>query len=819
MDEIRHRNGPSVAVCLLVPLLLLVCVEIRGEEDFWPPRPLPNYQAKLVAAPSSVEREFAQTAALIKAQAWEEAVDNLLRLADESPHVLVLVADDHYLPLATACQWQIARWPAEALAVYRQRVDTAASNLFANAQAAETNDKRALQLRRIAESYFASSVGDEALWMLGDIALEQGDYSLARECWLKLAPQLWSSGGVPWGIALQGVDQADDALRQSFAGAVAQQFDDPTQDGFALAYPDTNVPLPEILARLAMVSIREGSFPRAQAEAFVLRELYPAAEGRLAGREVVLSSAVDEALAAASHWPKPIAGEAWETQGGNAARGLVASPRRTTDRVRWRVALDRQPTQAAESEELWLSRGGLRRFSAGPPAPTFVQPLSEGNAIVYFDSNKWKAIDVDSGRPLFGKSGMLYEEASLWAGSNRQQLGQEPQRALLGGGVRFRVGAGGPLLMQGRPAVANGSSRGLGTGTAEGAQLGTVSQGTLFCVLGPRTGSQPLQPNAPPPRLLGLDLSAEGKLQLEISPAAGMRFSGPPVVRGDTLYAPLRETEVSGRLQIAAYHRHSGRQLWITPVCSFSGNPPTPHADLLTLGENKLYINTSAGVVAAVGIRQGQLAWARTYHRQRSELPSDLSDVPLRLATPCLLARGVLVCTATDSAGLFALDAATGQALWHNAQAYDAYQLLGEIDGTLVASGTRIWFIDLLTGTSKFAWPESTNAGIVGRGRGCLAGDEVFWPTKHTLYTLNIHTGQHSRLPMPLAHLKREGEISNGANLSPAAGGLLVATQQTLTLLAPPLRDENGLPHTNPPAANDSNSGQPRAEPQAPIFY
>ncbi|HEX5470498.1 MAG TPA: hypothetical protein VFW73_01365, partial [Lacipirellulaceae bacterium] len=82
----------------------------------------------------------------------------------------------------------------------------------------------------------------------------------------------------------------------------------------------------------------------------------------------------------------------------------------------------------------------------------------------------------------------------------------------------------------------------------------------------------------------------------------------------------------------------------------------------------------------------------------------------------------------------------------------------------------------------KWVWPQSTHAGIRGMGRGVVAGNEIFWPTRHRVYTLDANTGAQTRSPIDLAPL------AGGANLVAADGRLVVAGYDKLMVLGRPTK-------------------------------
>ena len=112
--------------------------------------------------------------------------------------------------------------------------------------------------------------------------------------------------------------------------------------------------------------------------------------------------------------------------------------------------------------------------------------------------------------------------------------------------------------------------------------------------------------------------------------------------------------------------------------------------------------------------------------------------------TPCLYDRGTLIVAPADSPEVFALDAATGQALWHTGPGAEGIvHLLGVAGDTLIASGDRLYWIGLggpNPGRIRRVWPEG--AEKLGYGRGLLAGDCVLWPTREKIYVFDQQTGR-----------------------------------------------------------------------------
>lgn len=133
----------------------------------------------------------------------------------------------------------------------------------------------------------------------------------------------------------------------------------------------------------------------------------------------------------------------------------------------------------------------------------------------------------------------------------------------------------------------------------------------------------------------------------------------------------------------------------------------------------------------------------------------------------------------SDSEYILAFDASTGQPLWETRLPADVVHLLGVGAGNLLASGDHLWWIDVESGRVVAKWPEQSPRGY---GRGILAGDKVFWPTRDELYVFEQHVEQPgqaplTRDPIPLASEQRQ---SGGGNLLISHGLLMIATNKQL---------------------------------------
>lgn len=126
---------------------------------------------------------------------WAEAIDIYQRVIQQyGDKVAKLPKDDAasdrtgesvlYVDLRHFCQRRLATLPAEALAIYRRRVDAQAERWYR--QGRDERDRAAL--RRIVEQAFCSTWGDDALDLLGDLAFQDGRFDEAIALYKQLVP-------------------------------------------------------------------------------------------------------------------------------------------------------------------------------------------------------------------------------------------------------------------------------------------------------------------------------------------------------------------------------------------------------------------------------------------------------------------------------------------------------------------------------------------------------------------------------------------------------------------------------------------------------
>jgi outer membrane protein assembly factor BamB len=199
------------------------------------------------------------------------------------------------------------------------------------------------------------------------------------------------------------------------------------------------------------------------------------------------------------------------------------------------------------------------------------------------------------------------------------------------------------------------------------------------------------------------------------------------------------------------------------------------------LYRDRLYYNTNLGAIAALSTRDGDVKWITLYPRATETKDLNARDAHFyRDLTPCIYYRGTLLVAPSDIENIIALDAATGMLRWISAPGLPtAVHLLGVGGGNLWCSGDQIYAINVAKGlVSKMPQVQAGTARKGGCGRGVLAGNKVYWPTRGHIYVFNQQTGEPER---DYSMITRHPWHQPGGNLLVAGDQLLVATHASIT--------------------------------------
>lgn len=676
----------------------------------------------------------------------EEGVESLRRVMDADRGRLLPLTDaferaagvERWVTVRAACQLRVARWAAAqpaALELYRQRVDALAERWYRTA--AERRDPTLLE--RLVEQLPLSRWGDDGLLALGDAALEEGDLLAARGAWLRISPALRTptakapGGGTPaerpWWMALE----AGRFLQNP--GPWRGTLDAVVENPSWLAYPDTDLNLADVRARLVLVSILERSWRRAELELAWFRHYHGETRGKLAGREGPWRELLEEQLRRARE------GAAASDAAARGDEGAFDRPRdshapwvpRSVDlpgRVTWRWPRGGHIPVVAVG-----ARGG-NRLAAAPVELS--SPMVVGGKVVCVAGASVLAFDLRTGAPAFGA---------------RQADAVEPGGAEAGDAAAQDLAA--------RPDVAEVfhlSTEGIDR-EDEGAVVGRLPGWVagdgerVFAVLGGgtfRRGNRAALETLPA-ALVGLDLSAEGKVFLQIRLKGEewgpqWQWSGAPVVEDGSLYAALQRSDgVRTETHVAAFDAGSGRLRWRRFVAASDarGRADAGGPSLVQQGR-ALFCATQAGAVACLEASDGRPRWLVRYPAapdgdESRAAAGDAGQGGVAEKRP-LVAGDLLFVAPTDSSFLYAFDANTGQLAWgvRRDDGRESPRLLGVAAGQVLASGARLRWFDVTTGGARGEFPVGSTSvepgqarlGPRGAGRGLLVGVDVWWPTR-----------------------------------------------------------------------------------------
>jgi outer membrane protein assembly factor BamB/tetratricopeptide (TPR) repeat protein len=645
---------------------------------------------------NSAVRKVAAAEEHIRAQQWGEAIDILRQVSDAHGDRLMPAGPRRFLSARTWCQILLAGMPPAGRKVFREQVDPLMKKYFE--AGSSTRDEELL--KRVVQQGFASSYGDDALLLLGDLAWEKGNWSLARGYWERILPPV---EGSEIGV---------------------------------MAYPDSDLEVALIRARLILGSLAERNVARARRELREFTTRHPDAQGTLLGHKGKLAEILERTVVEAESW-KPLPTDiGLATFGGNYRRDSIGPQAVDVGAPQWTAPL----------HDVRFHRPG-RLGSVQTMSALAYFPVVFDNIVLVNDEESIYAYELQTGKP--------------WPEPNEDAT-TDPDRARL------------------YPAVLGEPFRTFGEDPARSMVSAprftmTVDQGRLYARLGsvsPRIVNVTNRERSS--RLICLDLAkSQGKLIWEKSSADLLgekwSFEGAPVVVGGDLYVGLHMQDGQHtQINAACFDSATGELRWNRKICAGPSGPALSQ-QLLTLGENALYYATDLGTVAALDPRDGALKWVVSYPRhEEDEIRLDPWTAHHGLI-PCVFHEGRVYAAPADSNRILAIDAENGVLLWEREVDRQVKWLLGVGQNNLIASGDRLWFIDADTGRVVHIEggrdPES-----FGYGRGLLVENLVYWPLRDEIIVLDQRTGRRAQPPISLA-VKQ----ATGGNLAIVNGLLLIA--------------------------------------------
>jgi cellulose synthase operon protein C len=687
----------------------------------------------------AAEQQFA--AAIDEYQALlAEAGDRLVPLAVLADGNDKALARLHCLQARWLCHLDLTALPAEGRKVYRNRVDAQARKWLEQGAA----DRDPGPLRRVVDEAFCSSVGDQALDLLGDLAFERGDFDEAHRWWRRLTLPA--------------------------AEVVAAQPRRPLE----LLFPDPQIDLARVRAKLILARLFQGE-PAAnlQPDLEAFRKLHEKAEGNLAGRKgnyaAILQTLMDPAAAVIG----PAEAPAWSTFAGDPARNLVLpaapdDPNRLLRLCRhgpqWRFSLQTQALLPAEDARPPASADRVLSVSALSRALAF-HPVIADNQVLVADAQRVVAYDVTAGR------------STVWF-----DLAQSDRSAKAS------------LTLPARPDLRYTLTV---AGDCVYARLGVQEIGPVG-----RPDERPGDLKLGPSYLVCLRTKADAtgnrvrwRIKPEVPEQGSAVFEGAPVVHEGRVYVAV--TRLTPTQTITAIHCYPAEAadrgaLWrveVSETPEMKAGEQRYRQHLLTLAAGNVVYCTHTGAIVALDALSGRRVWAVRYPSRGLGTAADQPSP--RDLTPALCAGGRLYAAPADYDRLLCLDPATGNLLWERDK-IEAVHLLGVGQGRLIFTTPQgIRAVNAATGSDRGGWQQPADgSSLMTFGRGFLAGDLVFWPTQRGLepdgfgvYVLQQKDGEQPAdlIPGPLRKVRP-------GNMTCADGCLAVADAETLSIyLAPGL--------------------------------
>ena len=513
-----------------------------------------------------------------------------------------------------------------------------------------------------------------------------------------------------------------------------------------LRYPDSDLDPATVLSRLVLCSLMDGNRVRAFEEQQRFEQLYPQSVGTLAGKRGRLAELLKQVLEESVAWDAPPhADEA-------ATFGLAPERTQTLPEVidvgapRWKQPLAPNLLKHLERSRSTPDRG-----------PLSTHPVVFRDLVLVNDADSISAFNLLTGDPAWPTeqgTAQIYPPAAI-------ERTPAPDR----------LSVGVPWFTM------------------------TVADGKLFARLGsPVSGPSGTEPRDLASDLVCLDLAhGEGRLIWKIAASEwphdgeqSWRFEGSPVVHDGRAYVIHSRRRPQLEFALTCLDAANGERLWTRPLATSRTSVEDHHnrvSHLLpTLGAEKLFVSTDAGVIVAVDAQDGRIEWAVTYESRLPGDAADQSDHAKQGLVPAMFHEGLVFVAPNDCDRLFCIEADSGRVRWQKPHpTRDRWRhLLGVVSSDsgskLVVSGHSLRTLDVETGREGWRVLASNDITERGYGRGVLAGDAVLWPTREGLRILDAASGQPRRnIPF-----NTPDSAETGGNVLVAGGMLLIAQPDKL---------------------------------------
>ncbi len=700
------------------------------------------------------------------------------KVLEDSSDTLMTRDGRVYTTLAVEVERTIAKLPPTGLRVYRITADGEAKALLADGK----DENREEAQSNIVKKYFLSSLGDDAAYELGCLALDRYDFVGATRLFKKILDQ----------------------------------------------HPDPSISKAEIWMRLAVAAAHVGD---SSAAGEAIKQMKDSSDD-LPSEEVI--AAVEKDIARISDSSITIASSSdnWNmTLGGPARRGhmrkLPDAVTKATLTKAWNYHFPMNFTSATQNN----AQG--RYLRKGPIA---VEPLGvdpSGKGLI----NRWKnggwmpsgQLLISGGKIFFKTNNDLTcwdasaeDDQPAWRTAWLNQFKPDAKTAMMSQMFK-QMG----VQVQGRNRPTSAAEVMLFGDRVH--QSFSISNGVIFSIEGrrvPRHGGgavvaassaqQPWRFGQVPRRtrqnwLASYDIKT-GKAKWYRSPSEKEKsdgtvdrgFMAAPVPYGNFLLVPVTD---AGAMWLYALNKNDGSTVWKSYLCDEPAGGCEAWSPIgVSIDGREAYVVCGSGVVFAVDAVSGDIRFAVRY--ERSGKPSqmmrnfgrqgaqmkDLVGWKEDIAIPF---GHQLVVFASDHDGLFAIDRRTGKELWYTPRTpyqHASSYCMGVIGAKMIVGGKNVVRRYDLDKDGKLMWELEFDDSY---GRGVLTEDAVFVPVKDSIVRIDLETGK--KTAQVGVHLSTETDpvgnlYSDGEKLWVLSGNNVYALtnrDQRLAVLADRIREGN----------------------------
>jgi outer membrane protein assembly factor BamB/tetratricopeptide (TPR) repeat protein len=708
---------PDPRSCHRLPALLIALLLLPAARAGADAQPSGVY----VRDSASAVEKFALADRMQRLGEWGKAADVFQDLLQTQADRVVLNPDNpsQYLSTTVAVQQRLCHWPAEGLDVYRGRFEAQAGDILQQAlgiNRADGEDDVPL-LHRVLSDYFVTDAGKTAGIRLMDLSIERGEFAAAA-----------------W---------------------IGQQLLD--------AHPRLLDDRPRVLFRLGLAHHLAGDDAAARQQLSELLQKYPNAQGKIAGADATLATALANLLqrpaqpttasvatSSLESWPMPFGQQDRAALGNSAGFGGARIFSAAID-----TSLPRGGIPAAAKSELkqTAERDRQQGMTLG------VMPVVDRDELFFNDNVRVYALSLESGLPLSG-----------W--QQTYPADRSGCYALPGGGWPTPRGVQDSLCLTDDSVLAV-----MGQPDANGVNLtGKFMRDSRLVCLDRRNGRERWVIS---PR----DLPAEPTALRQLD------FVGSPLVVGDRVYFIAR----GGRgmqfedCYIICLDVHSGEYRWSTYLASANNTAQMWEMDVaaasaqavshIAYSGGRLYVSTDVGAMAAIDAFSGSVIWLNLYPRSDDAEPNPQNVANLInrrqrggddgikpwTCNPVIVRDGKVFLLPSDGSFLHVFDAGSGAEMQRMSLSMRASpdNALESVDTLVGVGGDRGQWLVLASDRSIFCvdWKNYAIANPAAslhwastfaksgypddsiRGRAFLTEDSVFVPLAWQLVRLSLASG------------------------------------------------------------------------------